>query len=647
MLPKKFSMFLFLVVVFLFAGQPAGAELVVFTSDEDFNMGDLQNVTPENDQLQLKTTETKFAFVNVAATARGTLIRIDAQTGDIIGEYKTAPEDHLAEPSRTTVDKLGSVWVANADFYEFGESPGSVVKIGIVIGGTRENADGTTNDIGEYVTSYDPDHTTCVDRDGDGRIRTSADLGDILPWTGDVPEDECILIYKEFKQLGVIQYHVSVDAENNVWVGEYPPNMFYKLDGKTGDFIEEDQFDAAKIDEQGGCGGWGGLVDGNAILWSASPGENKILRYNPETKSGNCISIEFGPWGLGLDTSGNIWTSLPYSYEIAKFDPDGILVGEKISRTEFIFPEGVAVTPIDDNIWVANGGGYEVLRLNNQGNLLSSIYAGDHPTGVAVDANGMVWVVNLGSENVVRIDPSGNTEALTISLGAGAGPDNYGNMAGVVGLSEIAPQGTWTIIRDSGLDGNTWDTIFWNSEAGEAGIEQPEGTLITVAARAADSDADSDEDSDEELADQEFMEIGNNVPFLLTGRFIEIRVTLEANDQGQSPILTDLKVDVTTPPESLVCDVDQNGSVNIFDIFGILFTLKDDADGPDDPRDWDGDGKITMADVKGCTEVLTQTQCVAEDFTKTYTSAKHWGSKKKFKVKKVWKLRESHKTGRH
>ena len=42
--------------------------------------------------------------------------------------------------------------------------------------------------------------------------------------------------------------------------------MFYKLDGDTGAIL--DSFDARDF----GCGGYGGLVDGNGILWSVGWG---------------------------------------------------------------------------------------------------------------------------------------------------------------------------------------------------------------------------------------------------------------------------------------------------------------------------------------------------------------------------------------
>jgi hypothetical protein len=115
MLAKKLSMSLIIVVVFLFIGQSAMADRT-YTTSADFDDGELVEVNHDiPDQLQLNSTETPFAFVNVAASARGTIVRINADTGEIMGEYRTAPNGRLRNPSRTSVDSKGNVWTANRD----------------------------------------------------------------------------------------------------------------------------------------------------------------------------------------------------------------------------------------------------------------------------------------------------------------------------------------------------------------------------------------------------------------------------------------------------------------------------------------------------------------------------------------------------
>jgi len=169
-------------------GLTASASAIeTYTTDSDFDKGVLLSVNhnfPNNNQLQLDNPARPFPFVNIAASARGTVIRIDVNTGQILGEYLTAPDGMGRDPSRTTVDKFGSVWVANRAEFGFsdGEFKGSVSRIGLIIGGTRSEADGTLNPLGQYVQPPFQ-YNTCVDRDGDGRIRTSIGLGDILPWS--------------------------------------------------------------------------------------------------------------------------------------------------------------------------------------------------------------------------------------------------------------------------------------------------------------------------------------------------------------------------------------------------------------------------------------------------------------------------------
>jgi phosphate/phosphite/phosphonate ABC transporter binding protein len=303
---------------------------ILYTTDADFDLGTLVGVnhdSPNNDQLQLDPIISSFPFINVAASGRGTVVRSNTLTGEIVGEYRTAPEGRGLNPSRTTVDLFGNVWTANREEGDTidGVPHGSAVKIGLIFGGTRVDSDGSPNPIGDYLAPpYG--YNTCVDRNGDGLIRTSSGLFDILGWPDvtdgqggsnglvEDAEDECILIYQRLYDAESAR-HVSVDADNNVWVGGYPfeYRMFYKLDGSTGAIL--DSFNARDF----GCGGYGGLVDGAGILWSVG---GPLLRYDPATGSGFCIE-SYG-YGLGIDTNGYIWMSL-WEGGIVKISPDGII----------------------------------------------------------------------------------------------------------------------------------------------------------------------------------------------------------------------------------------------------------------------------------------------------------------------------------
>lgn len=542
---------------------PATAQADTYTLDADFDMGTLVNVNhdaPNNDQLQLNWVTEPFPFVNIACSARGTIVRIDTETGQILGEYQSAPNGRGRNPSRTTVDLYGNVWAGNRD--EAAGGKGSVVKIGLVVGGTRCDADGEPNATGQYLK---PPffYNTCIDRHGattadppDGLIKTSIGLGDYLPWTNaggadnnggvSTAEDEAILIYQRVN--GDHVRHVSVDADNNVWTGGHfgGDNTFDLLHGNTGVILAT--FDV-------GQGGYGGLVDGNKVLWSADRmGGMTVLRYDTKgtlTTADDTWSFLNAPnaYGLGIDSSGNIWNAQYSSNQIRKFNAAGGLLGT-FNTFGASNDRGVAVTPVDDDVWVANSAGSDVSRLDNIGILLKVIPLGGDgqgPTGVAVDAAGKVWAACLNSHTAKRIDPAAGGDGLgavdlTVNLNAlglpTAGPYNYSDMTGSVLLGAIQ-QGTWTIVHDSGTPGNTACKIYWNDEPEGA---EPAGTSITVEARAADDVTN--------LPLESFVTVTYGIDPGLTGRYIEVRATL-SRDPGvtETPVLSDLTIICNLPPD--------------------------------------------------------------------------------------------------
>jgi streptogramin lyase len=540
-----------------------------YTLNADFDEGMLINVNHDIlDQLQLNEVAVPNPFIWVAASQRGTIVRIHTKTGEILGEYLSAPDGRGRNPSRTTVDLAGNVWTGNRNEAGLinGVKHGSAVKIGLVIGGTRVDADGTPTPGGGFLKGPFPYHT-CDDRNGDGLIKTSRGLGDIRAWpditdglggiTGIVEDadDECILVYQRLADAEGMR-HLSVDANNDVWVGGYPGSqrMFYKLHGDTGAIL--DSFNARDF----GCGGYGGLIDGDGVLWSASIHQNKLLRYVIQAGTGSCINVSYS-YGLGIDTNGFVWNSMWTNNSIVKVSPGGVV--------EQWFPKptggasddrGVAVTPIDNDVWVASSGGSDVSRLDNGGNFRKVISVGSTPTGVAVDGNGQVWVTNLGSDNVMRINPGGGIDGLgavdlTVDLNCGAvfcaldptnlccttraGPYNYSDMTGIVALAAAA-NGTWTVVRDGGKDGIEWGTVTWNTEGCAAPYEPP-GTNLTVEVRASDTQAG--------LPSEAFVEVENGVKFAgIFGGFIEVRVTFSGvSDPFATPVLCDLTVQTNCP----------------------------------------------------------------------------------------------------
>ncbi|MFD1146891.1 Vgb family protein [Saccharothrix hoggarensis] len=521
---------------------PVAGEDVLYTVDADFDQGVLQDVNhdaPNNDQLQLDRRSAFFPFVNVAASARGTMVRIDVNTGVIVGEWLSAPDGRGRNPSRTTVDKLGNTWLSNRN--EAAGGQGSVTRVGVILGGTRTNADGTANPTGDYLKGPFA-YNTCDDRDADGLYATSRGLGDIRPWTNaggaddgggvTTAADECLITYS--RVAGTNTRTVAVDANNDLWTGG-SNTQHQKISGDDGAPLTA-PFSL-------GCGGYGGLVDQAGTLWSARYGAN-LLRYEPGSGAGTCLDTTHGDYGLGMDPrTGEIWHTGVNSGRTVKLDPAGNVLGS--------FPhghsraQGVAVDN-EGNVWVAHAldvGTTTVGHLRTDGTYVGNVQlpGGEGPTGVAVDSNGKVWVTNIHTNNAQRIDPDAGPVGgggfpvgavdLTVDLGAGAGPYNYSDMTGSV-LGEItAPIGTWSVVQDGGVAGQTWGTVTWNTEA-QGSV--PPGTSITVEARTSDTEAG--------LAGETFTPVANGVEFARVGRYIEVRATLTASPAGDSPVLSDLRI---------------------------------------------------------------------------------------------------------
>jgi YVTN family beta-propeller protein len=557
----------------LLAAGSAAARTVTYTLDADFDLGAAVNVNHDAvpDQLQINAVPRPYPYVWVAASERGTAVKIDVDTGAILGEYLTAPDGMDRDPSRTTVDRFGNVWVGNRDEREpsglVGQDgrpyvgfDGSVVKLGLVEAGQ------------------------CQDRNGNGLIETSTGLGDVRPWTNagavdslggvTTAADECILLYVRVDPPHVRQ--VSIDADNDVWVGGdanqgVRERKLQKLDGLTGAALRtidlNDPADTGRPPLFPGFfgAGYGGFVDCAGRLWSAGIASDTLLRVDPSRPNGDLaliLPIDTGTfsYGLGLSPTGVIWHSRWTADDLIQLDLSGAIIGGPFPTSPpTVDPRrgarGVAVTPLDGHAWVANSGADRVTRHRPDGSIAAFVAVGGEPTGVAVDTNGKVWVTNRGSHDVMRIDPATNAVDRTVDLFMSghpvldeARPYNYSDMTGIVAMTAM-PFGRWTVVTDSACPMFTWETVSWTGA-------EPGGTRLDVEARSADTAA--------ELTATPFVPTTSGAPLAgMQGRFLETRVNFvvasgASCDGPISPILFDLSVtgdDLTAPDITCPADV--------------------------------------------------------------------------------------------
>jgi streptogramin lyase len=498
------------------AGEPppppaaaSGGSSRTYTLDGDFDEGAYSNVVHDpHDQLQLDDTTTPFNFMWVAVSTKGTVVKIDTETGKVLGEYRSSPSGLPADPSRTTVDKSGNVWAAN-------RAGNTVVHIGLV------------------------ENHQCVDRNNNGRIDTSTGLGDVLDWTNaggadsnggvTTAADECIIHYTKVNSSGT--RHVSVTADNDVWVSGIGGRRFDLIDGDTG----------AVVRSEGtvNYGGYGGLIDGKGVIWSARP----MLRWDTALPlvPANVKTYNHDSYGLCIDSKGNVWNTSLSGNKIHKFGPDGTLLASYAHG--FDNAQGCVIDR-NDHVWVAHSllnNATHVGHLLPDGTLLGNVTVGTGPTGVAVDARGKIWATNYASRTVSRIDPNagplasngvnhvGAVDLTTVDLGGNL--YNYSDMTGST-LFGAPENGTWVVLHDSGNANTPWGTVSWTEQITGDGF-------IKVSAQSSDDGVNFG--AAEDAQNGVDLNVGN-------GRFLRVSVAFQRSEQGVSPILYDLTIAVGNKP---------------------------------------------------------------------------------------------------
>ena len=127
----------------------------------------------------------------------------------------------------------------------------------------------------------------------------------------------------------------------------------------------------------------------------------------------------------------------PSSGSLARLDP---LTGHVLARHDpNAGPTGIALGA-DGAVWVTDNDADNVTRVDPTG-LVSPIAVGHGPSGIAVGEGG-VWVADTLDDEIVRIDPS--TKAVTATIPVGLPPTGVSVGAGSVW---VANSGDGTVMR--------------------------------------------------------------------------------------------------------------------------------------------------------------------------------------------------------
>jgi DNA-binding beta-propeller fold protein YncE len=267
------------------------------------------------------------------------------------------------------ISTFGSAGTGNGEFYEptgIGVNP---INGDVVVSDEKNNRVQVFNEKGEFVRTFGSGGT------GNG----------------------------EFKE----PRGVAVDSKGNIWVtdtgndrvqefnekGEYLA-QFGTVGNGNGEFLEPK----------------GLAVDSKGNIWVADSGNNRVEEFNEKREYVRQFAAGTDPIGVAVDSKGNVWTdNEDETGAIEEHNEKGELVQKFANRGEgsgdVRYPKRLTIA--DGNVWVPDAGNGRVDVFNEKGEYVTKF--GDSgtelekmsdPTGIAVDAQGRIWVADDESDRV-------------------------------------------------------------------------------------------------------------------------------------------------------------------------------------------------------------------------------------------------------
>jgi hypothetical protein len=472
----------------------------------------------------------------IANTGEGTVSKVDTDTFAELARYLTGPDGAGNDPSRTSVNSLGDVYVANR-------------------GGTS-------------VTKISVLGAECADMNGDGVVTTSTGAGDIKAWG----TDECVLWNVDFPEADLIRAAAAQDASGPdgevipyVWIGAYAAGdgsasgLVWKLDGTTG---------ARVLQTQGPTYNYGFALDGTGNLWISGLGNQALGRIDTtrciDTAScavatcvgegpgfDDCIKQQIpapsGSYGITVDFHQRVWLAgYQGDNRIMRYDPAAAPGSRWGSVMTGFITFGITA---DASGWVWAAGTTDGVVRVNADTLEYQIVPGTagiaYAKGMAVDQTGKIWTINQGGSNDATVIVPGAAigDYTSVTPGVAATPAyryTYSDMTGQQLRLATNPFGYYRHIFEGCAEGvatTEWRDLSWTADV-------PVGTSTRFRVRTAATRAELDAatwvivanvPSDPSPADirGELTRLG-----ITPAHFLELEVRLESTRTSGTAVIT-------------------------------------------------------------------------------------------------------------
>lgn len=427
--------------------------------------GEGSGVIETDEGIEVDVQKIEAHYIWIANTGEGTVSKIDTRTYQEVGRYVSGPDGERNDPSRTSVNSYADVFVGNRRGL-------SVTKI---------------SSLGE----------DCPDTNGDGVVTTSSGANDVLAWG----EDDCVLWNTRLTDGDIIRAVAAQDlssgtgaSQSAVWIGGWD-GVAWKLESDTGQVILRTTTPVRP---------YGFALDGSGNLWVSSR-ERAFGRIDTnrcideascnvqvcEDDGDDCIKqrieVDNVPYGITVDHKQRVWLGGDSLVRYDATEP----IGQRLTYVQgpgsSIWLHGVQAD-LDGNIW-ASAFGEGALRFDAETPSNYEVVEqtrGSSSKGIAIDLDGKVWSINMGTSDADVIvpgvgmadNPVVHTQEELVQ------PYTYSDMTG--SQLRFATNQTGFYRRTFGGCANTsgtdWLELRWDADI-------PEDTQIKFLARAADTQA--------------------------------------------------------------------------------------------------------------------------------------------------------------
>ncbi|GAB4276047.1 MAG: hypothetical protein Kow0029_17680 [Candidatus Rifleibacteriota bacterium] len=149
-------------------------------------------------------------------------------------------------------------------------------------------------------------------------------------------------------------------------------------------------------------------------VWVCDQRGNKIIRFDPNGTPNLKVTAKMKyPLDVAIDRSGNAYVIMSKKPEIYKYDYEGKFINTigGTGKAALIFPTSIMIH--GDHLFITDFGGKRIVKLDMNGNFVAEFKdKGEYeemkgPSGMHVDTDGNLYVLDLGEVPVALLSPEG------------------------------------------------------------------------------------------------------------------------------------------------------------------------------------------------------------------------------------------------